>query len=105
MLQDNAKPHTSKKQIGKIEIIKELESVELLPDPAYSSELAPPDYHFFRPMAHFFKGNTLNNLDEVETGCQDCFRTKDKEWNCRGMEQLIDRLLNTIDFNGLYFEI
>lgn len=100
--QDNAKPHTAKKTIEKI---KNMESVQLLPHPAYSPDLAPSDYHLFRAMAHFLKGRSFKDLDEVETGCQDFFRSKDKEWYHRGMEQLADRWLKTIDNNGLYFEI
>ena len=60
--QDNAKPHTAKKTFEKI---KELDSVELLPHSAYSPDLAPLDYHLFRAMAHFLKGRTFSNVDEV----------------------------------------
>jgi hypothetical protein len=38
--QDNGRPHTAKKTLQKIE---ELEDIELLPHPAFSSDLAPPD--------------------------------------------------------------
>ena len=61
--QDNAKPHTAKKTIDKI--IK-WESFELLPHPAYCPDLAPSDYHLFRSMAHFLRGRSFNDLDEVE---------------------------------------
>jgi hypothetical protein len=36
--QDNARPHTAKKTLQKIE---ELEGIELLPHPAFSPNLAP----------------------------------------------------------------
>jgi hypothetical protein len=36
--QDNARPHTAKKTLQKIE---ELEDIELLPHPAFSPDLAP----------------------------------------------------------------
>jgi len=68
------------------EKIKELDSVELLMHPAYSSDLAPLDYHLFRAMAHFLKGHTFSNADKVERGCLDFFGSKDKKWYHRGIE-------------------
>ena len=52
MQQDNAKPHTAKKTVEKI---KELDSVELLPNPVYSPDLALSYYHFFRSMTQFLQ--------------------------------------------------
>ena len=65
--QDNASPHTARRTKEKI---RELESIELLPHPAYSPDLAPSDFHLFRSMAHFLRGRSFANLDEVETGCR-----------------------------------
>ena len=100
--QDNAKPHTAKKTVSKIE---DSEYVELLSHPAYSPDLAPSDYHLFRAMTHFLKGRTLSNVDEVERGCLNFFWSKDKEWYHCGIVQLSDRWLKTIDSNELYFDI
>lgn len=99
--QDNAKPHTAKKTLEKIE---KMESIQILPHPAYSPDLAPSDYYLFRAMAHFLKGRTFNDLEEVEIGCQEFFVSKDKEWYQHGMEQLADRWVKTIEFDGLYFK-
>jgi histone-lysine N-methyltransferase SETMAR len=99
--QDNAKPHTARQTKEKI---KELDSIELLPHPAYSPDLAPSDYHLFRSMAHFLRGRSFNNLVDVERGCREFFASKDKEWYKRGIEQLGERWLRTIESNGLYFE-
>jgi hypothetical protein len=46
--QDNARPHTAKKTLQKIE---ELEDIELLPHPASSPDLEPSNYYLFRSMA------------------------------------------------------
>ena len=99
--QDNAKPHTAKQTMEKI---KELKAIELLPHPAYSPDLAPSDYHLFRSMAHFLRGRTFNNLDDVKNGCGEFFASKDKEWYRRGIEELSNRWVQTIESNGLYFE-
>jgi hypothetical protein len=55
--QDSPRPHTAKKTLQKIE---ELEGIELLPHPALSPDLAPPDYYLFRSMAQFFCGKSFN---------------------------------------------
>jgi histone-lysine N-methyltransferase SETMAR len=46
--QDNARPHTAKKTLQKIE---ELEGIELLLHPAFSSDLKPSDYYLFCSLA------------------------------------------------------
>jgi histone-lysine N-methyltransferase SETMAR len=55
--QDNARPHTAKKTLQKIE---ELEGFELLPHPAFSPDLEPSDYYLFRSMAQFLRGKKFN---------------------------------------------
>lgn len=100
--QDNAAPHTSKRTKEKLQ---ELDSIELLPHPAYSPDLAPSDFHLFRSMAHFLRGRKFSNIDQVETACQEFFDSHDKKWYQNGIEQLAERWLKTIEHNGLYFEI
>lgn len=99
--QDNAKPHTARRTKEKIQ---ELDAIELLPHPAYSPDLAPSDYHLFRSMAHFLRGRHFTNLDDVENGCRQFFAGKNSEWYKRGIEQLADRWVQTIESNGVYFE-
>jgi histone-lysine N-methyltransferase SETMAR len=55
--QGNAHPHTAKKTLQNVE---ELEGIELLPHPAFSSDLAPSDYYLFRSMAQFLCGKNFN---------------------------------------------
>lgn len=100
--QDNAKPHTARKTKEKI---KELHGIELLPHPAYSPDLAPCDFHLFRSMAHFLRGRSFNNLEDIKTGCLEFFDSKDKGWYKSGIEQLANRWLKTVESHGIYFEI
>ena len=99
--QDNARPHTAR---NTQETIMKLDSIELLPHPAYSPDLAPSDFHLFRSMAHFLRGRNFNNIEEVEIGCREFFHSKDKEWYRSGIEQLADRWIRTIEHDGLYFD-
>jgi histone-lysine N-methyltransferase SETMAR len=63
--QDNARPHTAKKNFQKIE---ELEGIELLPHPAFSPDLEPSDYYLFRSMAQF-----LQSVGDVEVAVEEFF--------------------------------
>jgi histone-lysine N-methyltransferase SETMAR len=55
--QDNVRPHTAKKTLQKIE---ELEDIELLPHPTFSTDLEPSDYYLFLSMAQFLRGKNFN---------------------------------------------
>jgi histone-lysine N-methyltransferase SETMAR len=101
LLHDNAKPHTAKKTKNKIEALK---GIELLPHPAYSPDLAPSDYYLFRSMAHLLRGRRFKNVAEVESGVQEFFKSKDKSWYRRGIHELAERWVKTIEHDGLYFE-
>jgi histone-lysine N-methyltransferase SETMAR len=75
--QDNARPHTAKKTLQKIE---ELEDIELLPHPGFSPDLEPSDYYLFRSMAQFLRGKKFQSVPNVEVAAEECFASKDKEW-------------------------
>jgi hypothetical protein len=55
--QDNARSHTAKKTIQKIE---ELEDIKLPPHPDFSPDLEPSDYYLFRSMTQFLRGKIFN---------------------------------------------
>uniref|UniRef100_A0A1I7S2B3 Saposin B-type domain-containing protein n=1 Tax=Bursaphelenchus xylophilus TaxID=6326 RepID=A0A1I7S2B3_BURXY len=99
--QDSAKPRTAKQTKEKI---KTLDAIELLSHPANSLDFVSYDYHLFRSMAHFLRGRSFNDLDDVEDGCREFFASKKKEWYRSGIEQLAYRWVQAIDSNGLYFE-
>ena len=52
---DNARPHTSLKTQVKL---RELDW-NILPNPTYSPDLAPSDYHKFRSLEHYLRGKNL----------------------------------------------
>jgi histone-lysine N-methyltransferase SETMAR len=74
--QDNARPHTAKKTLQKIE---ELEGTELLPHPTFSPDLEPSDDCLFRSMAQFLRGKKFKSVAEVEVVFEEFFASKDKE--------------------------
>jgi histone-lysine N-methyltransferase SETMAR len=75
--QDNARPHTAKTTLQKIE---ELEGIELLPHPAFSPDLEPSDYYLFRSMAQFLRGKKFRSVADVEVAGEEIFSSKNKRW-------------------------
>jgi hypothetical protein len=70
--QDNARPHTAKKTLQKIE---ELEGIELPPHPAFSPDLELSDYYLFRSMAQFLRSKKFQFVADVEVAVEDfCFQ-------------------------------
>jgi histone-lysine N-methyltransferase SETMAR len=68
--QDNARPHTVKKTLQKIE---ELEGIELLPHPTFSPDLAPSYYYLFGSMAQFLRGKKFQSVVYVEVAVEEIF--------------------------------
>jgi histone-lysine N-methyltransferase SETMAR len=68
--QDNARPHTAKKTLQKIE---ELEGTELLPHPAFSPDLEPSDYYLLRSMTQFLRGKKFQSVTDMEVAVEEFF--------------------------------
>jgi hypothetical protein len=70
--QDNARPHTAKKTLQKIE---ELEAIELLPHSAFIPDFAPSDYYLFRSAAQFLRGKNFQPVADVKLRLKNfCFQ-------------------------------
>ena len=98
--QDNARPHTAKKATVKID---ELAGFELIPHPAYSPDLLQSDYHLFRSMAHYLVGKSFKNDDDLKSGCQHFFDSKNQQWYTAGIKSLAERWIKCVEHNGTYF--
>jgi histone-lysine N-methyltransferase SETMAR len=100
--QDNARPHTVKKNLRKIE---ELEDIELLPHPAFSPDLEPSDYYLFLSMAQFLRGNKMfQSVADVEVAVEECFASNDKEWFYQAFKELPEKWVKATEHEGLYSE-
>ncbi len=86
------------------EKLDELDGVEVLPHPAYSSDLAPSDYGLFRSMEHFLRGRRFETFDQVEAACREFFESKEPHWYRDQIRQLAERWRKVIENDGLYFE-
>jgi hypothetical protein len=87
--QDNARPHTAKKTLQKME---ELEGIELLPHPAYSLDLEPPDYYLFRSVAQFVRGKMFQSAADVEFAVEEFLVSEDKEWSYQAFKEFSDKM-------------
>jgi histone-lysine N-methyltransferase SETMAR len=85
--QNNARSHTAKKTLQKIE---ELEGTEVLPHPAFSPDLEPSDYYLFRFMAQFLRGKKFQSVADVEVAVEEFVASKDKEWFYQAFKELAE---------------
>jgi histone-lysine N-methyltransferase SETMAR len=99
--QDNARRHTVKKTLQKIE---ELEGIELLPHPNFSPDLEPSDYYLFCSMAQFLRRKKFQFVADVVVAVEEMFASKDKEWFYQAFKELAEKWAKTIEHEGLYFE-
>jgi histone-lysine N-methyltransferase SETMAR len=98
---DNARLHTAKKTLQKIE---ELEGIERLPHPAFSPDLVPSGYHLFRSMAQFLRGKKFQSVADVEVAVEEFFASKVKEWFYQAFKELAEKWVKTTEHEGLHFE-
>jgi len=56
-------------------------------------------------MAHFLCGLGFSNVKDVEIACLEFFSSKSKDWYLKGIQELSEKRLKTIEYNGLYFGI
>jgi histone-lysine N-methyltransferase SETMAR len=98
LLHDNAKPHTAKKTLEKIEEL----GWEVLPHAPYSPDLAPSDYYLFRSMQHELAENHFKKEDDVKIFVQRYFDSKPPEFYKAGIEKLRGRWREVIVNNGTY---
>ena len=98
---DNARPHTARITLNKLSEF----GWELLPQPPYSPDIAPSDYHLFRSMAHYLNGKKFTNNGQVDEFLRRYFfEEKSQEFYRRGIEVLPERWEKVIENQGEYFD-
>ena len=96
---DNARPHTAGVVKSKIAEY----GWELVPHPPYSPDLAPSDYHLFRPMKNWMRAKEYDDEQELITDLNAYFASKDQAFFERGIHSLPDKWQLTINYEGDYF--
>jgi hypothetical protein len=100
LLHDNARPQVV--LITK-ETVMEL-GWEVLPHSAYSSDLAPSDYHLFRSIEHFLREKSFRNHEELKKELDFFFQSKPVNFFRYGIRQLPVKWQKVITNEGNYFE-
>ena len=100
LLHDNARPHIAKT------VYQTLMSLrwEVLRHPAYSPDLARPDYHLFRSMNNALQGVHFQTFEEVQKWVDNFFASKSQEFFREGIHELPIRWQKVLDNNGEYFD-
>ena len=82
--QDNARPHCSKQTPEKLNEL----GWELPTHPPYSPNIASTDYHLFRLLEHFMRGQWFNNECDLQQGIASLFSKKSTAFYHRGISML-----------------
>lgn len=100
LLHDNAKPHTARLTRDKLADM----AWEVLPHPPYSPDISPTDFHLFRSLEHWIRGQKFTNREDIEASLAEFFASKSRAWYARGINLLEERWNQIIQSDGEYFE-
>jgi len=98
LLWDNASPHRSNVTKEKLDDL----GWEVLPHAPYSPDKAPSDFHLFRSLKGWLKGRRYRTVDQLRAGIQEFFDSKNEEFYARGINILVDRWEEIIQYDGDY---
>ena len=96
--QHNTRPHTSlvtRKKLLKL-------GWEVMPQPPYSPDLAPFDFHLFCSLQNHFNGKTLDSNEAVKNELVQFFASEDQTFCESGIMKLTERWQKFIEENGQY---
>lgn len=98
---DNARPHTAKKTTDLLQTL----GWDVLPHPPYSPDLAPSDYHLFRPLAAKLKNMVFQDEAKVCEFVDNFLEEKENEGDFyhKGIEKLPELWKGCIEARGKYF--
>ena len=68
--------------------------------PAYSPDIASPDYHLFSNLKKFLRGKNFSSADEAVTTVEDYLTDLNSEFFCKGLQSLHDRWQRVVTSEG-----
>uniref|UniRef100_A0A0N5CDX3 DDE_3 domain-containing protein n=1 Tax=Strongyloides papillosus TaxID=174720 RepID=A0A0N5CDX3_STREA len=90
LLHDNSKSHVSKKILQKLNEL----GYETLPYPAYSSDLASTDFHFFKHLDNFLTKKIFRNDEDIKTDFEAFIESRTPDFYANGINKLVSRCNN-----------
>jgi histone-lysine N-methyltransferase SETMAR len=100
LLHDNARPHVAQMTLQKLNDL----GYQMLPHPAYSPDLSPTDYHFFKHLDNFLQEKIFNNQAAAENAFEEFIGSRTPEFYYNGIKKLTERWHKCVDSNGSYFD-
>lgn len=98
LLHDNARPHVASATRQQLEEL----AWTTVPHPPYSPDLAPSDYHLFRALKNFLRGQHFSDFDNLKVALANFFERQPAEFWERGIHSLPSRWTHVIDTFGEY---
>ena len=77
---------------------------QILPPPAYSSDLASSDFHLFGPLKDHLCGRRFGCESELKSAVNEVVKTMSKDWFEEGIKKVAERWKKCIDLQGDYVE-
>ena len=98
LLHDNARPHVASATRQQLEEL----GWTTVPHPPYSPDLAPSDFHLFRSLKNYLRGQSFRNFDHLKSGFAEFFERQPADFWERGIQALSERWRHVIDIHGEY---
>ncbi|KFD66984.1 hypothetical protein M514_20850 [Trichuris suis] len=87
VLQDNARPHATRKTLQKISEL----GMEPLPHPPYSTDLSPTDYHLFKHLEFHLRSKIFGNQTDLKNDILQFFESKKPAFYSADINALVSR--------------
>jgi len=100
VLHDNARPHVS----TAVQAVLDEYGWEVLPHPAYSPDISPPDYDAFQKLKDPYRGRRFADLEELNAAVSRRIRELNSNHLLNGIQRLPDRWRRVIESQGDYIE-
>ncbi|WKX98472.1 hypothetical protein Q1695_013838 [Nippostrongylus brasiliensis] len=98
LLHNNARPHVAKETQLTLATL----GWETVAHPPYSPDLAPSDYHLFRPLKHHLAGKKFTNYNNLKSDIADFFEAQPPEFWAKGIGDQPNRWVTVVDNYGDY---
>lgn len=98
LLHDNARPHVASDTRQKIAEL----GWHPVAHPPYSPDLAPSDYHLFRPLKLHLREKKFDKYDDLKTAVDNFFASQSPEFWAKGINDLPNRWAKVMGLNGEY---
>ena len=100
MLHDNARPYVAQREVQALNVLQ----YETLPNPSYSPNISPTEYHLFMHLDHSLASKTFPDDREVQHTVEDFFASQTTDFFCHGIQSLDDRWQQCVAADGDYFD-